>query len=63
MGLQTKGIATMLDEQIIELYWQRDEQAIQQTDIKYKKFLLSVAYNIVQAFLTIAHIVNDIICN
>ena len=37
----------MTDEQIIELYWQRNEQAIKETDVKYKKFLLSVANNIV----------------
>ena len=47
MELQAKQAATMSDEQIVALYWQRDEQAIRQTDIKYKKFLLSVAYNIV----------------
>lgn len=47
MELQTNETATMNDEQIIELYWQRDEQAIKQTDIKYKTFLLSIAYNIV----------------
>ena len=47
MELQTKAAVTMSDEQIVELYWQRDEQAIKETDIKYKKFLLSVAYNIV----------------
>ena len=39
--------AIMSDEQIIELYWERDEQAIKETDAKYKSFLLSVAYNIV----------------
>ena len=47
MELQTNETATKTDEQIVELYWQRDEQAIKQTDIKYKKFLLSIAYNIV----------------
>jgi RNA polymerase sigma-70 factor (ECF subfamily) len=47
MELQVKAKSTMSDEQIVELYWQRDEQAITQTDIKYKSFLLSVAYNIV----------------
>ena len=39
--------AIMSDEQIVELYWQRDEQAIKQTDLKYKGFLLSIAYQIV----------------
>ena len=47
MELQPKETATMSDVQIVELYWQRNEQAIKETDIKYKKFLLSVAYNIV----------------
>ncbi len=47
MELQVKAKSTMSDEQIVELYWQRNEQAIKETDIKYKGFLLSVAYNIV----------------
>ena len=47
MEFQTKTAAAMNDEAIIELYWRRDEQAIKETDIKYKKFLLSIAYNIV----------------
>lgn len=47
MELQVKSKPTMSDEQIVELYWQRNEQAIKETDIKYKSFLLSVAYNIV----------------
>ena len=47
MELQVKSKSTMSDEQIVELYWQRNEQAIKETDIKYKSFLLSVAYNIV----------------
>lgn len=47
MEIQAKAEITMSDERIVELYWQRDEQAIKETDIKYRKFLLSVAYNIV----------------
>jgi len=47
MKFQTKTTAKMSDEQIVELYWQRNEQAIKETDIKYKQFLLSIAYNIV----------------
>lgn len=34
------------DEEIIELYWRRNEVAIQETDIKYGKFLFKIAYNI-----------------
>ena len=37
----------MSDENIISLYWQRDEQAIEETDRKYRKFLLRIANNIV----------------
>lgn len=47
MELRVKDKETMADEEIVELYWQRDEQAITQTDVKYKNFLISVAYNIV----------------
>jgi len=43
MELQTKAAVTMSDEQIVELYWQRDEQAIKETYFKYKKFLVSIA--------------------
>lgn len=59
MELQTKETATMNDEQIVELYWQRNEQAIKQTDIKYKKFLLSIAYNIVHDTCDSEECLND----
>ena len=45
--LQGKGSAVPLsDEKIIELYWVRDEQAIEETDRKYRKYLYVVANNI-----------------
>ena len=34
------------DNEIIELYWNRDENAIKETDKKYKNYLLTVAHNI-----------------
>ena len=34
------------DEKIIELYWERNEQAIGETDFKYKNYLFVIAYNI-----------------
>ena len=46
MERQKKEDGVLCDEQIIQLFWQRDEQAIAQTDKKYRKFLLSVAYNV-----------------
>lgn len=36
----------MEDEKIIELYWDRNEQAIAETDKKYKRYLYGIAYNI-----------------
>ena len=36
----------MVDEKIIELYWKRDETAIQETAQKYEKYLIKIAYNI-----------------
>ncbi len=38
--------ARMEDEQIIELYWQRDERAIRETELKYGRMLFGIAYNI-----------------
>ncbi len=48
MGILKSGKDTMSDEKIIELYFARDERAIKETDIKYKKILLSIARNIVR---------------
>ncbi len=36
----------MRDEKIIDLYWERNEQAIKHTDEKYGKYLSKIAYNI-----------------
>ncbi|MGM9632210.1 MAG: RNA polymerase sigma factor [Eubacteriales bacterium] len=46
MALLNKSRTPMPDEDIIELYWQRDEAAIDETDFKYRKYLFTVAYNI-----------------
>ena len=35
------------DEALIELYWQRDEAAITETDRKYRKYLFSLVYPMV----------------
>ena len=47
------------DEKIIELYWSRDEKAIEETDFKYKKYLFSIAYNIVHDRLHAEECLND----
>lgn len=36
----------MEDQRIIDLYWQRSEQAIRETDIKYGGYCYAIAYNI-----------------
>lgn len=46
MALLNKSRMPLPDEDIIELYWQRDEAAIDETDFKYRKYLFTVAYNI-----------------
>lgn len=47
------------DEQIIDLYWKRDEDAIRQTDRKYGKYLYVIAYNIVHDRLDCEECLND----
>ena len=37
----------LCDDKIIELYWERNEQAIDETDFKYKNYLFAIAYNMV----------------
>ena len=36
----------MEDFEIVELYWKRDERAIQESDIKYHQYLMKIAYNV-----------------
>ena len=38
----------MEDNEIIELYWNRNERAILETDKKYRKYCNSIAHNILQ---------------
>lgn len=61
MELQRKQTAKkpISDEKIIELYWSRDEKAIEETDLKYKKYLFSIAYNIVCDRLDCEECLND----
>ena len=36
----------MEDEKIVSLYWQREESAIRETELKYDRYLTKIAYNI-----------------
>jgi len=49
----------MEDYEIIELYFQRNETAINQTDAKYGKYCLSVANNILRSLQDSEECVND----
>ena len=51
--------STISDEAIIALYWNRDERAIEETDLKYKNYLYSVAYNIVHGRPDCEECLND----
>lgn len=61
MELQSKQTekVPMDDEKIVELYWKRDENAIEETDFKYKKYLFSIAYNVVHDRLDSEECLND----
>ena len=50
---------TARDREIVELYWQRDERAIQETDRKYQHFLLTVAHNILRDAQDCEECLND----
>ncbi len=49
----------MEDIQIVELYWSRSEQAIQETQTKYGSYCLSIARNIVPTREDAQECVND----
>lgn len=61
MELQSKQSAKkpMDDEKIVALYWDRNETAIEETDFKYKKYLYTIAYNIVYDSLDCEECLND----
>ncbi len=49
----------MTDEQIIDLYWRRDEQAIAESDSKYGSYCHTVANNILHNTEDASECVND----
>lgn len=61
MSVQDKEkVRTPLDdEKIIDLYWDRDEQAIDETDFKYKNYLFVIAFNILNEKLDCEECLND----
>jgi RNA polymerase sigma-70 factor (ECF subfamily) len=49
----------MEDEQIVTLYWQRQESAIRETETKYDRYLTKIAYNILSDYEDSRESVND----
>ncbi|MCI8623127.1 MAG: RNA polymerase sigma factor [Provencibacterium sp.] len=49
----------MQDEQIVALYWQRDETAIRETEEKYGRYLAKIAYQILADWEDSKESVND----
>jgi len=47
------------DERIVMLYWERDENAIRETEMKYGKYCHTVAYNILHSREDADECVND----
>lgn len=47
------------DEEIISLYWNRNESAIDATDVKYGKYLYTIAYNILNDNMDSEECLND----
>ena len=49
----------MGDDEIVALYWQRDEAAIQETRQKYGRYLNKIAYNVLADLGDCEEVVND----
>ena len=58
-GQSTQRVNTS-DEKIIDMYWERDPDAIQKTDEKYGALLRNVAYNILSDSLDCEECQNDV---
>lgn len=58
MNMQKRSIS-LSDDQIIELFFQRDESAISHTDDKYGRYLHTIAYNILKNAEDCSECLND----
>ena len=61
--MQTRSLQQISDDEIVELYWQREEAAIQMTSDKYGRFLYRIAYNIVHDHCDCEECQNDTYLN
>ena len=49
----------MEDKEIVDLYWQRSERAVSETQIKYEKYLYTIAFNVLSDEEDSKETVND----
>ena len=56
---QTQINPLLPDERIVELFWDRDETAIVQTDRKYRGYLYTIAFNILYSHESSEECLND----
>lgn len=56
---EDRDSTVLSDDAIVELYWNRNERAITETDRKYKRYLYSIAYNILNDHLDSEECLND----
>lgn len=49
----------MQDKDIVALYWERNEQAVKETEVAYGRYLLKIAYNILSNTEDSKEAVND----
>ena len=59
MAQDKKETTYLQDSQIVDLYWNRDEKAIDETDKKYGRYLYTIAYNIIHSRLDCEECLND----
>ncbi|MBQ7379118.1 MAG: sigma-70 family RNA polymerase sigma factor [Clostridia bacterium] len=52
-------VSILSDDEIIALYWERNENAIKHTDVKYRSYLLKVANNILRDLQDSEECLND----
>ena len=57
--MQQNYVRLLSDDEIIALYWARNENAIKHTDEKYRAYLLTVANNILQDMQDSEECLND----
>ena len=59
MAQDKKEVGYLSDKDIVDLYWNRNEKAIDETDKKYGKYLYTIAYNIIHSRLDCEECLND----